>query len=139
MKILAIGLLLALASCATEQETLTTPQQLFTQATDTPGAVVPLAAGGKFKIKGPVSIVVQAGSGNVATPTVTDSRKTGQRAQAVSTGASSPIEASQKRAGAPLAMYVIGALVLLLAGAAGGEWLSHRGLLAWLPWRARPG
>jgi len=136
MKPLYTALLLTLASCATEQATLTTGQQLFTQATDTSGAIVPLALTGKFK--GPVSVVVQMGTGNVATPTVTDSRKTGQRAQAVSTGASSPIKASQKRAGLPLAVYVGASLLLLLAGAAGWEWFSHRGLLAWLPWRARP-
>ena len=135
MNYFTFALLLALASCATEQATLTTPTQLFTQATDSSGAVVPLALTGKFK--GPVSIVVQAGTGNVATPTVKGTDKTGQHSQAVSTGPGSPVSASQKRSGRPLAVYIVVALLLLLSGAAGWEWLSHQGLLAWLPWRIR--
>jgi hypothetical protein len=115
-----LAALLALASCATEQATLTTPQQLFTQATDTPAALVPLAAGGKFKFKGPVSIVVQAGTGNVATPTVTGTDKTGQHAQAVSTGANSPVTASSKKGGVPWWVFVgIGGLSI-----AAWQWLK---------------
>ena len=82
---------------------LTTPKQLFTQATDTPATVVPLPAGGKYRFKGPFSIVVQAGTGNVATPTY----KTGQHAQAFSTGPSSPVTASSKKSGAPLWVFML--------------------------------
>jgi hypothetical protein len=117
MKPLTITLLLALAGCATEQAALTTPAQLFTQATDSSGVVVPLALNGKFK--GPVSIVVQAGPGNVATPTMTGMDKTGQHAQALSTGPGSPVTASSKPGSVPW-------WVLLLLGGlsvAGWRWL----------------
>ena len=70
MRLSAIGLVLVLASCLTEQATLSTPAQPFTQATNTPTAVVPMPAGGKYKFKEPVAIIVQAGTSNVATPTV---------------------------------------------------------------------
>lgn len=120
MKPLLLTALLLLASCATEQATLTTPTQLFTQATDTSGAVVPLTLSGKFK--GPVSIVLQTGTGNVATPTVKGSDKTGQRAQAVSTGAGSPIQASQKKGGVPWWIFVgVGGLSL-----AAWQWVKAR-------------
>jgi hypothetical protein len=109
---------LALAGCATEQATLTTPAQLFTQATDSSGAVVPLTL--RCKFKGPVSVVVQMGTGNVATPTVKTTDKTGQHSQAVSTGAESPSTASSKKGGVPW-------WTLLLAGGlslAGWQWLK---------------
>lgn len=117
MRLLVIALLLALASCATEQATLTTPAQLFTQATDSSGAVVPLALTGKFK--GPVSIIVQAGPGNVATPTMTGIDKTGQHTPALSTGPGSPVTVSSKPGSVPW-------WVLLLLGGlsvAGWRWL----------------
>lgn len=134
MKSLYLALLLALASCATELPTLTPGQQLFTQATDTAAAVVPLPAGGKYKFKGPVSIILQAGTGNVATPTVTGTDKTGQHAQALSTGPGSPVTASQQKGG--VAWWVF--LLVGVGSIAGWEWLSHQvNPLGWLPWRAK--
>jgi hypothetical protein len=50
VKSLYLAALLALASCAAELPTLTTPQQLFAQATDTPSVVAPLLTGGKFTL-----------------------------------------------------------------------------------------
>jgi hypothetical protein len=110
-------LLLALANCVAKRAALTTPTQLFTQATDSCGVVVPLALTGKFK--GPVSIIVQAGPGNVATPTVTGIDKTGQHAPALSTRPGSPVTANSKPGGVPW-------WVLLLLGGlsiAGWRWL----------------
>ncbi len=131
MRPLVIALLLALAGCATEQATLTTPARLFAQATDSTSTTAPLALNGKFK--GPVSIIVQTGTGNVATPTVKTADQTGQHGQAVSTGPGSPITARQRPSEPPLAVYVVAAVLLL----AGWEWASHRGWLAWLPWRTK--
>ena len=119
MKYFAFALLL-LASCATEQATLTTPTQLFTQATDTSGDVVPLTLSGKFK--GPVSIVLQTGTGNVATPTVKATDKTGQNAQAVSTWPDSPVTASQKKGGTP--WWVFAGIAVLGAGV--WQWFRDR-------------
>jgi hypothetical protein len=122
MKVLFLAFLLALASCATEQTMLTTPQQLFTQATDTPAALAPLAAGGKYKFKGPVSIVVQTGTGNVATPTVKGMDQTGQHAQAMSTGSGSPVAATSKKGGVPWWVFVgVGGLSI-----AAWQWLKSR-------------
>jgi hypothetical protein len=122
MKPLLFTALLLLASCATEQATLTTPTQLFAQATDSSGAVVPLALTGKFKA--PVSIVVQMGAGNVATPTVKATDKTGQRAQAVSTGANSPVMATSKKGSVPWWVFVgVGGLTI-----AAWQWLKVRWL-----------
>ena len=93
MKPLFFTALLLLTNCTTEQATLTTPTQLFAQATDTSVSGLPplsFGQGGKYKFKGPVSIVVQAGTSNVATPTVTDSHKMGKHAQGVNTGNGSP-------------------------------------------------
>lgn len=126
---------LLLSNCATEQATLSTGAQLFAQATDTSrGAVVPLPAGGRYKFKGPVSIVLQAGAGNVATPTVTGTDKTGQRAQAVSTGANSPVSASERKGG--VAWWVF--LLVALGAVVGWEALRRKyNPLGWLPWRVK--
>jgi hypothetical protein len=100
MRLPALALLL-LASCATAQATLTTPTQLFTRAIDTPTAVIPISSRGNYKFKKPVSITVRAGTGNVATPTVTGVDKTGQHAQALTTGPGSPVTASSKKGSVP--------------------------------------
>jgi hypothetical protein len=85
----------------------------------------------KLKLTGPVTI--QVGQGNTASQVGTD--KTGQRAQAVSTGAGSPVTASQKKGGVPWWVF----LLVGLASIVGWEWLSHQvKMLGWLPWRARP-
>jgi len=125
----------AVAGCATEQAALTTGPQLFAQATETAQpAVVQLPAGGKYKFKGPVSIVLQAGTGNVATPTVTGTDKTAQRAQAVSTGDNSPVKASQEKGGVPWWVFGIVAVVAVAAW----EYLRRQlNPLGWLPWRAK--
>jgi len=126
-----LAALTLLVSCATEQPTLTTAPQLFAQATDTSrAAVVPLPAGGRYKFKGPVSIVLQAGTGNVATPTVTGTDKTAQRAQAVSTGPNSPIQASQKKGSAPWWALVLVGVVSIAAW----QWLKPKlKPPSWLP------
>lgn len=121
MKLPTLALLL-LAGCATEQATLTTPAQLFTQATDSStSALSPLSfgQGGKYKFKGPVSIVVQTGTGNVATPTVTDSHKMGKHAQVVNTGDGSPLTSTTVKREVPWwVLLLIGGLSI-----AGWQWL----------------
>jgi hypothetical protein len=119
-------LLLALASCATER---------YAPAVDAKVDSVLVAAGipplavRKLKLTGPVTI--QVGQGNTSSQVGTD--KTGQRAQAVSTGAGSPIQANQKKSGVPWWVFVLVGLASVVAW----EWLSHQSLLTWLPWRAK--
>jgi hypothetical protein len=122
-------LLLALASCATER---------YAPAVDTKvdsalvAAGIPPLAVHKLKLMGPVTI--QVGQGNTSSQVGTD--KTRQRAQAVSTGAGSPIQASQKKSGVPWWVFVLVGLASVVAW----EWLSHQvGPLGWLPWRAQSG
>ena len=126
--ILAAVLLLAfaVAGCATERVALATDARVDSALT---AAGIPPLSVHKLKLTGPVTI--QVGQGNTSSTVGTD--KTGQRAQAMSTGAGSPIQASQKKGGVP--WWVFG--LVAVAGAAGWEWLSHRGLLTWLPWRAQ--
>jgi hypothetical protein len=126
MKARYLAALLGLTSCATER---------YAPAVDTKvdsalvAAGIPPLAVRKLKLIGPVTI--QVGQGNTASQVGTD--KTGQRAQAVSTGPGSPIQASQKKGGVP--WWVFG--LVAVAGAAGWEWLSSQVPLGWLRWRAR--
>ena len=124
MKALLFAAALLLASCATERYAPAVDAKVDSALT---AAGIPPLSVHKLKLTGPVTI--QVGQGNTASQVGTD--KTGQRAQAVSTGAGSPIQASQKKGGVP--WWVFG--LVALAGAVGWEWLSHRGLRAWLPWR----
>ena len=81
---------------------------------------MPLAFTGKFK--GPVSIVVQKGAGNVATPTVKAIDKTGQHSQALSTGPSSPVAATSKKGSVPWWVFVgVGGLSIAV-----WQWLKAR-------------
>jgi hypothetical protein len=128
MKVLLLAASLLLASCATERVPLATDAKVDSALV---AAGIPPLSVHKLKLTGPVTI--QVGQGNTSSTVGTD--KTGQRAQAVSTGAGSPIQASQKKGGVP--WWVFG--LVAVAGAAGWEWLSHWGLLTWLPWRVRLG
>ena len=127
MKALLLAAALLLASCATERYALAIDAKVDSALV---AAGIPPLSVHKLKLTGPVTI--QVGQGNTASQVGTD--KTGQRAQAVSTGAGSPIQASQKKGSLP--WWVFG--LVALASAAGWEWLNHRGLLTWLPWRTRP-
>lgn len=118
----------AMAGCSIERVALATDSKVDSALVT---AGIPPLAVHKLKLTGPVTI--QVGQGNTSSQVGTD--KTGQRAQAVSTGADSPVTASQKKGG--MAWWVFG--LVAVAGAAGWEWLSHQGLLAWLPWRVRLG
>ena len=128
MRAFLLAASLLLASCATERVPLATNAKVDSALV---AAGIPPLSVHKLKLTGPVTI--QVGQGNTSSTVGTD--KTGQRAQAVSTGAGSPIQASQKKGGVP--WWVFG--LVAVAGAAGWEWLSHRGLLTWLPWRVRLG
>jgi hypothetical protein len=121
--------LLALASCATERYGLAVDAKVDSALV---AAGIPPLAVRKLKLTGPVTI--QVGQGNTSSQIGTD--KTGQRAQAVSTGAGSPIQASQKPAGVSWWVFVL----VGLASVVGWEWLSHQvGSMGWLPWRAKSG
>lgn len=116
--------LCGLASCATERVPLATDAKVDSALV---AAGLPPLSVHKLKLTGPVTI--QVGQGNNSSTVGTD--KTGQRAQAVSTGTGSPIQASQKKGGVPWWVFVL----VGLASIAGWEWLSHQSLLRWLPWR----
>lgn len=125
--ILAAVLLLAfaVAGCATERVALATDAKVDSALV---AAGVPPLSVRKLVFRGPVTL--QVGQGNTSSTVGTD--KTGQRAQAVSTGAHSPIQASQKKGGVP--WWVFG--LVGLASVAGWEWLRHQvNPLGWLPWR----
>jgi hypothetical protein len=120
-------LLLALASCATER---------YAPAVDTKvdsalvAAGIPSLSVHKLKLTGPVTI--QVGQGNSSSQVGTD--KTGQRAQAVSTGAGSPVQANQKKGAVTWWVFVLVGVASVVAW----EWLSYQvGPLGWLPWRAK--
>jgi hypothetical protein len=115
MKALFFAALLGLASCATER---------YAPAVDAKVDSVLVAAGipplavRKLKFTGPVTI--QLGQGNTSSTVGTD--KTGQRAQGVSTGANSPVTASQKKGGVPWWVFVgVGGLSI-----AAWQWLKMR-------------
>ena len=125
MKRLLLATALLLTSCATERYAPAVDAQVDSALT---AAGLPPLAIHKLKLTGPVTI--QVGQGNSASQVGTD--KTGQRAQAVNTGAGSPVTASQKKGGVAWWVFVL----VAIAGATGWEWLSHQRLLRWLPWRA---
>jgi hypothetical protein len=119
--------LLALANCATGR---------YAPAIDTKvdsalvAAGIPPLAVHKLKLTGPVTI--QVGQGNTSSTVGTD--KTGQRAQAVSTGPHSPVMVSQKKASVSWWLFGLVAVVSIAAW----EWLTHLlNPLGWLPWRAK--
>ncbi|MDO7886702.1 hypothetical protein [Hymenobacter cheonanensis] len=126
MKRYLLATLLGLASCATERVPLATDAKVDSALV---AAGIPPLAVHKLKLTGPVTM--QVGQGNSSSTVGTD--KTGQRAQAVSTGAGSPIQASQKKGGVPWWVFAF----VGLASIAGWEWLSSQVPLGWLRWRAR--
>jgi len=127
MKALLLAALLGLASCATERYAPAVDAKVDSALA---AAGIPPLAVHKLKLTGPVTI--QVGQGNNSSTVGTD--KTGQRAQAVSTGAGSPVTASQKKGGVPWWVFVL----VGLASIASWEWLDHQSLLRWLPWRDKP-
>lgn len=94
MKALLFAAALLLASCATERYAPAVDAKV--DSTLVAAGIPPLSVH-KLKLTGPVTI--QVGQGNTASQVGTD--KTGQRSQAVSTGAGSPIQASQKKGSVP--------------------------------------
>jgi hypothetical protein len=119
--------LLALASCATERYAPAIDARVDSALV---AAGIPPLAVHKLKLTGPVTI--QIGQGNTSSTVGTD--KTGQRAQAVSTGPNSPVTASQKKASVP--WWLLGLVVA--ASIAAWEWFTHLlNPLGWLPWRAK--
>lgn len=115
-------LLLLLAGCASEQPLFTRADSVFVAA----GLPVPR------KIKAG-TVILQAGPN--ASATVANNQKAGQRGGAAATAPNATATATTKKAGVPWWVF------LLVAGVGAGVWeyVSHQGLLAWLPWRARPG
>jgi hypothetical protein len=126
MKYYILAASLLLASCAVEREAVAVDAKV--DSTLVAAGLPPLAVH-KLKLTGPVTI--QLGQGNTSSQVGTD--KTGQRAQAVSTGPGSPIRASQQKGDVPWWVF----LLVGVASVAVWEWLSHKQLLAWLPWRAK--
>jgi hypothetical protein len=117
MKALLLATLLGLASCATER---------YAPAVDAKVDSVLVAAGipplavRKLKLTGPVTI--QLVQGNTNSMVGTD--KTGQRAQAVSTGAGSPVTVTTQKGGVPWWVFVgVGGLSI-----AAWQWLKPRWL-----------
>jgi hypothetical protein len=122
-------LLLTLASCATERYAPAVDAKVDSALV---AAGIPPLAVHKLKLTGPVTI--QVGQGNTSSQVGTD--KTGQRAQAVSTGPGSPIQASQKKGGVPWWVFVFVGVASVVAW----EWLSYQvDPLGLLPWRAKSG
>jgi hypothetical protein len=116
-------LLLALASYATERYAPVVDAKVDS-------GIPPLAVH-KLKFTGPVTI--QVGQGNSSQ---VGTNKTGQRAQAVSTGASSPVQASQNKSGVTWWIFVL----VGVANVIGWEWLRRQVVpLGRRPWRAKSG
>lgn len=116
-----VGLLLAFTGCAgTQQVTYTVPRTRADSLVAAAG-LTPLTAR-KVVFRGP--FIVQTGGGNTA---VAGKNKPGQRAQAVSTGAGSPVVASRPARGVPWYVYAGGAGLLLT----GGFWLRGRLKVPW--------
>jgi len=89
-----------------------------------------LWGGGKLKAG---TLIIQTGTGNVATPT--DNRQAGQKGGAAATAPAAQASATTKEGGQPWWVFaLVGGLSI-----AGWEYVSHRGLLSWLPWRVKPG
>ena len=118
--------LCGLASCATERVPLATDAKVDSALV---AAGIPPLVVHKLKLTGPVTI--QLGQGNTSSTVGTD--KAGQRAQALSTGAGSPIQASQKKGAVPWWVFVLVGLTSI----AGWEWLSTWVPHGWLRWQAR--
>ncbi|MBH8559005.1 hypothetical protein [Hymenobacter negativus] len=87
---------------------------------------------GKLKAK---TVIIQQGTGNVATPT--DNTKAGQKGGSAATGPGAVASTTTtKPAGLPWWVF---ALVGVLSIAA-WEWLTAKfSLTSWLPWRVKPG
>jgi hypothetical protein len=107
-------LVIGLVSCATERYAPAADARVDSALV---AAGIPPLAVHKLKLTGPVTI--QVGQGNTSSQVGTD--KTGQRAQAVSTGPNSPVTASQKKAGIP--WWTFG--LVAVASIAGWEWLKR--------------
>lgn len=116
-------LTLALAGCSTERVALATDAKV--DSTLTAVGLPPLAVH-KFVFRGPVT--VQVGQGNTNSTVGTD--KTGQRAQALSTGANSPVTASQHKGGIPWWVFALVGVASII----GWDYFTHKfNPLHWLP------
>ncbi|MGI4834620.1 MAG: hypothetical protein ACRYFK_14285 [Janthinobacterium lividum] len=105
-----------------------TEQLLAPSRADTLLTAAGLASVHKLVVHG--NVTIQQGTGN----SVIGKDKTGQRAQALSTGANSPVTASTKKGALPWWVF----LLVAVGGAIGWEYLSHQlNPLGWLPWRAK--
>jgi hypothetical protein len=130
MNALLLAALLGLASCAAERYVPAVDAKVDSVLV---AAGIPPLAGRKLKLKLTGPVTIQVGQGNTASQVGTD--KTGQRAQAVSTGANSPVTASQKKDVVP--WWVFG--LVGMASVIGWQWLRHHvASLSWLPWRSKP-
>ncbi|MDO7849837.1 hypothetical protein Q5H92_25985 [Hymenobacter sp. M29] len=128
MKRYLLFLLLALTSCA--RSTWHAPLVLPPDSGASPPTPL-LWGGGKIKA---TTVIFQAGTGNVATPT--DNTKAGQKGGAAATAPQAQASATTKPGGLPWWVF---ALVAVLSTAA-WEWSTARFIpAAWLPWRQKPG
>jgi hypothetical protein len=80
------------------------------------------------------TVIIQQGTGNVASPA--DNRKAGQKGGAAATAPSATASATTTKAPLPWWVFVM----LSVLSIAGWEWLTAQlKVVAWLPWRVRPG
>jgi hypothetical protein len=113
--VLIIGFAVFVTSCATERYAPAVDAKV--DSTLRAAGLPPLSVD-KLVFRGPVTF--QVGQGNTSTTVGKD--KTGQRAQAVSTGPGSPVTATTKKGGTPWWVF------LLVAGLsiAAWQWLKPR-------------
>jgi hypothetical protein len=97
---LIIGFAVLVTSCATERYAPAVDVKV--DSTLRAAGLPPLSVD-KLVFRGPVTF--QVGQGNTSTTVGKD--KTGQRAQAVSTGPSSPVTATTKKSGTPWWVFVL--------------------------------
>ncbi len=129
---LAFGLgycLFGLSGCTTERYAPAVDAKVDSALTK---AGIPPLAVRRIKFNGPVTF--QIGQGNTSTTVGKD--KTGQRAQALATGANSHIEASQKKGGVPFWVFIVVGILSIV----GWDYLTHQfNPLKWLPWHPGAG
>lgn len=86
---------------------------------------------GKVKAR---TVIIQNGTGNVATPT--DNTKAGQKDGEAATAPQAQASATTTLGGLPWWVFALVGMGSIVAW----EWLASRFVpAAWLPWRARPG
>jgi hypothetical protein len=125
MKNYLLAALLLLTSCATPRAYVLTRTDSLLTAARRPSV-------GKFVVRGPVTIQV-AGAGATQTASAADNRKAGSKQGSAATPPAAQASNASKRTGDGVPWWCW----LLVAGAAGWEWLSCQVPLGWLRWRAR--